>query len=432
MTDHQNTEPSANCTASAEYEARKKRLEDAIQLKKPDRVPIAPVIGIFYPTRIKGISNKDNMFNQTETYKAWIEAAVQHNWDTALPPMAFQPVKLWELLQITQMKWPGGQLEDNTPFQWVEGEYAAREDYDEMLSNPNSFAVKKFWPRIAKALAPISDIIQMEPPPMLYFSSAYSLPAFLGEMTSQPHIRQLLKTLLTVADEYAAFKEGLARYVTDAKSQGFPLVFGPQTIAAIDWVADVYRGLRGSMLDMYRVPDKLKALVDEFTPYTIAAPMLMDTPFECKRVFIPMHWGSARFMSDKQFAEFYWPSFKSLIIGLVDAGYTPVPLFEGDYTPRLNYLSELPAGKVAGHFDHIDRKKAKEIIGDTMCFWGNVPSTLLCTGTPQQVEDDVKELIDIFGDNGGLIIDCNMGIPDEAKPENVQAMTDAVMKYGIY
>lgn len=432
MTNQQNTESTANSPVSNEFEAREKRLQDAIQLKKPDRVPIAPYAGIFYPTKIKGISHKDNMYNQAETYKAWLEAAVKHNWDTALPPMTFQPVKIWEKLQITQMKWPSGGLADDVPFQWVEGEYAKQAEYDEMLANPNSFAVKTLWPRIAKALTPISDMMQMEPPPMLYFSTAYSLPAVLGEMTSQPHIRQLLQTLLEVADEYVTFNGCLAKYVEDAKSLGLPLTFGPQTISSVDWVADAFRGMRGSMLDMFRAPDKLKALVNEFIPYTIAAPMLMNVQADCKRVFIPMHTGSAGFMSDKQFAEFYWPSFKTLILGLIDAGFTPLPLFEGDYTPRLKYLAELPAGKIAGHFDHIDRKKAKEMIGDTMCFWGNVPSTLLCTGTPQQVEDDVKELIDIFGDNGGLIIDSNMGIPDEAKPENVQAMTDAVMKYGVY
>jgi len=56
----------------------------------------------------------------------------------------------------------------------------------------------------------------------------------------------------------------------------------------------------------------------------------------------------------------------------------------------------------------------------------------MCTGTSQEVKDDVKELIDIFGDNGGLIIDSTMGIPDESRPENVQALTDAVHESGIY
>jgi uroporphyrinogen-III decarboxylase len=45
------------------------------------------------------------------------------------------------------------------------------------------------------------------------------------------------------------------------------------------------------------------------------------------------------------------------------------------------------------------------------------------------VEDDVKELIDTFG-NTGLIIDGSVGTPDEARVENVQAMTDATRKYG--
>ena len=108
-----------------------------------------------------------------------------------------------------------------------------------------------------------------------------------------------------------------------------------------------------------------------------------------------------------------------------------MPLFEGGYTSRLKYLAELPAGKVAGHFDHVDRKKFKEICGDTMCFWGNVPASLLCTGTPQEVKDDVKELIDLFGDTGALMIDGNQGIPDEARPENVMAMREAVEEYGV-
>ena len=80
---------------------------------------------------------------------------------------------------------------------------------------------------------------------------------------------------------------------------------------------------------------------------------------------------------------------------------------------------------------HIDRGKFKEICGDVMCFWGNVPASLLCAGTPRQVKDDVKDLIDIFGDTGTLMIDCTQGIPDEARPENVMALREAVDEYGV-
>ena len=69
--------------------------------------------------------------------------------------------------------------------------------------------------------------------------------------------------------------------------------------------------------------------------------------------------------------------------------------------------------------------------GDVTCFWGNVPASLLCTAAPQQVKDDVKELIDIFGVTGTLMIDGNSGIPNEAWPENVIAMREAGGEYGI-
>ena len=55
----------------------------------------------------------------------------------------------------------------------------------------------------------------------------------------------------------------------------------------------------------------------------------------------------------------------------------------------------------------------------------------MVTGTADQVKDDIKQLIDTFGDTGGLIIDASSAIPDEAKPENVTAMLEAVFDYGL-
>ena len=69
-------------------------------------------------------------------------------------------------------------------------------------------------------------------------------------------------------------------------------------------------------------------------------------------------------------------------------------------------------------------------LGDKMCFWGNVPASLMITGTPAQVKDDVKRLIDLFGDTGALIIDSTVGAPDGAKPENMHALREAVEEYG--
>ena len=95
---------------------------------------------------------------------------------------------------------------------------------------------------------------------------------------------------------------------------------------------------------------------------------------------------------------------------------------------RLPFLAELPPGKIIGHFDRIDRAKAAKTIGDIMCFWGNVPSSLLVAGTVEAVKRDVQELIELFAGNGGLIIDGSSGIPDEARRQNVFALTEAVLE----
>jgi uroporphyrinogen-III decarboxylase len=110
-----------------------------------------------------------------------------------------------------------------------------------------------------------------------------------------------------------------------------------------------------------------------------------------------------------------------------------MPFYEGDYTPRLEYLKELPKGKTIAWLDKTDIFKAKEEIGDRICLKGNIPASLFIAGTPAQMEEYCKKLIDIVGEGGGFIMDGALsGIPDEAKPENVRAMTEAVFKYGVY
>jgi uroporphyrinogen-III decarboxylase len=417
---------------SAEFSVRKKRLDDAMALKKPDRVPVVPLVVHYYATRSVGITNKTAGYDLNVYARSLKAATLRHRWDAAVDMRAMQPSEPLDILGIRQIKWPGGALDDDQPFQWEENEYLRADEYDEMLHDPNGFALKKIWPRISATLAPISDMLQMPPMPLLYLSNAYTLPEVLGEMISGPDMDVLLEKALALARVHRKNATIKHRYVGEMMNLGYPFPFQTVTVPAFDWISDTLRGLRGTSLDMYRNPDKLLAFIEMFTPLTVGASITMAEKTGNKGVFIPMHRGADGFMSEEQFAKFYWPCLKQLFLGLIEAGLTPIPLIEGKYTSRLEFFKELPPGKVVGHFDQVDRKKAKAAIGDVMCFWGNVPASLMCTGTPQQVEDDVKALIDIFADTGGLIIDSNMGIPDESRLDNVQALTEAVHKHGVY
>ena len=75
--------------------------------------------------------------------------------------------------------------------------------------------------------------------------------------------------------------------------------------------------------------------------------------------------------------------------------------------------------------------QAKKILGDTACLSGNVPASLLITGTPKQVKEYCRRLIEVCGEGGGFILTGGASI-DKGNPDNLRAMTEAVMEYGFY
>lgn len=414
-------------TTSAEqlFRQREQRFNDVVALKKPDRIPVMPLYVHNFATRIKGISNKDAGFDHEARWQATKEATLRFGWNFA-PTNDVLASDFFAAIGNKQMMWAGGNLSDDAPHQWVENEYVKADELAEFIADPNGFTFRKILPRMGESFEGLG---QIPLPPLYWFSNTYYLQV-LGNMLSLPPLTKVLESLLAMAEAQAKTNAANARYVAEMTTLGYPVTWAAAIMPAFDVVSDTFRSLRGSTLDMFRQPDTLLKAIDVMQEATIGLCHAAFAVTGVPRQFIPMHKGAGGFMSNEQFEKFYWPTFKALVENLVEAGITPIPLFEGDYTPRLEFLAQLPPGKVAAHFDKIDRKKFKEICGDVMCFWGNVPSSLLVTGTPQQVKDDIKELVDLFGDTG-LIIDGPGGIPDQAKPENVEALAEAAEEYGI-
>jgi len=81
----------------------------------------------------------------------------------------------------------------------------------------------------------------------------------------------------------------------------------------------------------------------------------------------------------------------------------------------------------------MDIGRIKKKYGDRLCLMGNVDTRYtLARGTPQEVEEEVKKIIEQAARGGGLII-CSADILQADFPvENVVAMCRAVKKYGNY
>jgi uroporphyrinogen-III decarboxylase len=123
------------------------------------------------------------------------------------------------------------------------------------------------------------------------------------------------------------------------------------------------------------------------------------------------------------------PKLRRYITEVAEAGLVPMVYVEGSYNSRLDYLTEVPKGKVVYLFETTDMKAAKAKLGGHSCIAGDVPNVMLSHGTPQEVADHCKWLIDTCAPGGGYMMDSGALI-DEAKPENVAAMFETTMTYG--
>jgi len=185
------------------------------------------------------------------------------------------------------------------------------------------------------------------------------------------------------------------------------------------------------MLDMYRQPDKLLEAMESIATMEIKRGVSGANASGVPVIFIPLHKGADGFMSERQFETFYWPTLKKVILGLIDEGVVPSMFAEGGYNSRLEIIKDLPRGKGVWHFDQTDMARAKEVLGDTACIMGNVPSSLLFSGTPEEVKNYCKELIDVVGKGGGFIL-AEGAVIDEGEPENLRAVMEAAKEYGVY
>ena len=405
-------------TAQQLYKERVKRIEDAIRLKTPDRVPVMLSLG-YFPAKYTGITCADAFYNPVKWKEATKKTVIDFEPDTytALGPDSGPAL---EALDYKQMVWPGHGTSSNHTHQFVEAEYMKADEYDAFLGDPTGFILQNYLPRICGSLGALQRLPNLS---ILLFSPTMLLgmPGFEEAIDSLSKAR---RELLKRNAESGSLGEEL-------KELGFPAFAQAASFTPFDVISDRLRGMRGSMMDMFRQPDNLLRASEKMLPIMIGLAIATAKMSGNPHVFIPLHRGADGFMSLKQFETFYWPTLKALLIGLTDAGLTPCPFFEGDYTSRLKYLLELPRGKVLGYFDASDIRKVKEILGDHLCIMGNVPSSLLQTGSRQDVTDYCKKLIDVAGKGGGFIMAPRSAI-DEVKPENLKTMIDVAKEYGVY
>lgn len=417
--------PFASPEAEATYKANITRIKDAVQLKKtPDRVPIDLMPSMF-PFTHAGMTVEEAMYDYGKCAGAFKDFLLEFKPDMHIGAAAPGPGKFYEILDYKLYKWPGHGVPPEHSYQCVEDEYMKPEEYDLLLTDPSFYFNNFYLPRIFGAL----EGFTMLPPPTgileIYGVAFNFIPYGL------PQVQNTYKKLFEAGAEALKWATVMGGSSVELTSLGFANILGGFAKAPFDTIGDTLRGTNGIIMDMYRRPDKLLAALDAMVPIMIGMGIGAMQQTGNPQIFMPLHKGADGFLSDEQFKRFYWPTFKKVMLGLIEGGCIPFPALEGRWESRLEIIQDIPKGKTMWMVDQSDMTKAKATLGQNACLIGNVSSSLLKLGTPDEVKDCCKKLIDTVGKDGGFIM-SNGAFFDEAKPENVKTMVDVTRQYGVY
>jgi len=409
------------------YRQRTQRFADIVQLKQPDRVPsLMMAAGIL--ARFAGISFADTFYDAAKSSAATLKFVEDFRPEYLLLSGAAAG-RAYDLLGYNAYKWPGSSLPDDVPFQYVEAEYMPAEDYDALTNNPEGYMLRNYLPRVCGHLQGLRLV------PSLFTPVEMMGVGILLAGLSAPPLQESLSRLGQAIEEISQSLAVAARANAEIVGRyGCPIMMGGITKAPFDIVADTLRGTRSALMDLYRRPQKLLAASDALVPSAIHMGVGSGRTAAPPFVLMPLHKGAAGFMSIKQFEKFYWPSLRRLLEGVIAAGMVPLPFVEGTFDEaRLELIagSGLPAGRTAWLFDRSDLRLVKKHFTGFACFGGNVPVSLFIAGTPAQMEDYCKRLLDDVAPGGGFFLSSGAPV-DEANPAVVRTFMACAEKYGAY
>lgn len=208
----------------------------------------------------------------------------------------------------------------------------------------------------------------------------------------------------------------------------------PAPILGFDMLFFMFRGIKPISIDLRRRPKELIEacqVIDELLNEPILNdPNIVDGSDENLLYDYNLAMMSQTILSRKQFDQIYGPILTKLFKHIVDHKKTVRFFVEGSFGRFLDYLQDIPKGHLAVEFENDNIFELRKQLPNA-CVIGGMPTLMLGNGTEQECVDYAKKLCDELGTNGGYIMsqDKMMQYRNDAKPENLKAVSDFVREY---
>jgi uroporphyrinogen-III decarboxylase len=373
---------------TALYRERFTRIKKTIALEPVDRLPLI-FMGTAFSARYNGITIAEYCRDPKVSLYSNLKAMDRlGGWDGANIAAGGRITVILSMMWMSRLAVPGRDLPPDSMWQVQEAEVMKVEDYDAILNKGWNRFVNSYMPRVL----PTRELMG----------------AMLWLMLNGKRVGNAYK------------KRGYV-IVGDAFARGglpFESLCGARSMTKF-------------FADLYRIPDKVQAVMDVILEEAVAGIKKTKPPAGGIGGAWLGGWRSASaLVAPKLWDRFVWPYLVTLANAMIDQGMIPILHWDQDWTRDLARLQELPAKKCILNADGMtDMHKFVELVGDRMAMLGDVPASLLAAGTPDDVRNYVRDRVELF-EGKGLLICPGCDAPINAKAENMEALVQAAYDYG--
>ncbi len=387
---------------------RLNRYVTAMRNEKPDKIPIRPFVAEF-TAKYAGYTCQEVTQDFEKAFAAARKCAADFDWDAVVGNMVYVWTGLTQAIGTKYYGVPGIDISPETGFQYLEPPeekaFMKADEYDQLIEDPTGFLFNVWLPRIS---ADVSAI---------------------GEPTSYRNNLSFLKGGMAMLNYFMAFgtQNELLR-----KESGTVSAISGILKAPLDIIADKLRGYLGLVMDLMEQPEKVIAACEALMPHLTHVALSGADPDKNVPIGFWMHRGCVPFVTMGHFHKFFWATLKPIVEEIWSHGHQVLFYAEGDWNAHLKSFAELPDGSIVYHVDKADIFEVHKAIGHKFCISGGIPNFLLSYGTADEVRDCCKKVIDGVARDGGYIMDASAIVQNDAKVENIKAMTDFTREYGVY
>lgn len=367
------------------YQERLERIKKAVRLEPVDQVPNI-FIGVGFAPRYMGMPLSKFCTDEEAAVSVTLDAMDRLGDIDGINGAVVGRIHLGlSTLWLSHVNIPGRELPEDVLWQVEEKEVMTVDDYDFIIENGWDAFFMQYLPKVVD----MQEFGQMV--------------AWVEANTPQAYDR--------------------------FRDRGYALVSGGITTIPFEYFCGG-RSMTQFFLDLYRIPDKVKAAMDVVLPSAIEQGIGGAKASGALGVWVGGWRAASALVAPKLWDEFVFPYYLEIANALVENDIVPIFHWDQDWTRDLERLLEMPAKKCILNPDGMtDIRKAKEILGDHMAIMGDVPASMFAAGTPEDVYDYVRDLVRDVGPEG-LLLCPGCDAPVNTKPENMEAFLAAGRQYG--